>query len=126
MVVQSASVGPMRIEAWPALAQTLSVMTPENVCGRGAADSVVSAASEVIVKRQATRDRTLLSCANGESPAGAHRRTYEAPSRPAGESLLAWRHQVRGGRAGVHDPDPALARVVRQPHRLCRGARHRD
>ncbi len=41
--VHSASVGPMRICAWPAVAQMLSVMTPVKVCVLWAADNPASA-----------------------------------------------------------------------------------
>src|SRR5262245_45353015 len=39
--------------------------------------------------------------------------------RPSKKRLLEpWDHQMRGARARVHDPDPALLRVVGQSHRL--------
>src|SRR5438067_13577064 len=43
-----------------------------------------------------------------------------------GPPLFSRRHQMRGRRACVHNPDATLLRVVRQPGRLRRRARRRD
>src|ERR1700722_20182413 len=42
------------------------------------------------------------------SGAGEHKRILTTP-----QILAAWRHNVRGGRTCVHDPDATLLRVVR-------------